>query len=154
MSGGVEGQSEIAIGFGVGGIHAESGARFGERVFGVVVAVKEIRKLAVGLGEIGDEARGFGELVQSFVEEVFTAQDGSEDKVLEASVCVIAGVVAKQGAEFVFGGGKVTVANQSGDLRGRGGASDGRRLPGVSRTRLLSRDMAKRLPRCGLSRRG
>ena len=44
---GVERESKVAVAFGIGGIHAERGARFGERVVGIVGPVKEVGKLAV-----------------------------------------------------------------------------------------------------------
>ena len=68
---GVERESEVAVGLGVGGIHAEGGARFGEGVIGIVGPVKQVRKLAVRFGETGHQARRFRKFVERFVEPVF-----------------------------------------------------------------------------------
>src|ERR1019366_10815329 len=106
---GIERESEVAVGFGVGGIYAEGGARFGEGVIGIVCPVKQIRKLAVRFGETGHQARRFRKCVERFVEPVLPAQDGSEYKMQQSIVCIIVRVVVKQGADLVFGGVEVLV---------------------------------------------
>jgi hypothetical protein len=118
---GVERESEVAVGLGVGGIHAEGGARFGEGVIGIVCPVKQVRKLAVRFGETGHQARRFRKCVERFVEPVLPAQDGSEDKMQQS----IVRIVAKQGADLIFGGVEVLVVNQSGNLCRRTGAGAG-----------------------------
>jgi hypothetical protein len=53
------------------------------------------------------------------------AQDGSEDKMQQSTVRIIIRMVAKQGADLVFGSVKVLVVNQSGNLCRWTGAGTG-----------------------------
>src|SRR5271156_3285063 len=87
---GVERKPEVAVAFGVGRIHAEGGARFGESVIGVVGAVKEVGQLAVGFGETGHQARRFRKLVERFVEPLLAAQNGSKNE-MQQSIARISG---------------------------------------------------------------
>ncbi len=125
MALGVERESEVAVGLGIGGIHAKGGARFGEGVLGILCPVKQVSKLAVRFGETGHQARRFRNLVERVVEPVFAAQDGSEDKMQRSLILWrSARIVAQQDAELVFGGIEVLFVNQSGNLcrRTRAGA--------------------------------
>jgi len=136
VASGVECESEVAVGLGVGGIHAEGGARFGKGLSGIVGPVKQVRKLAVRFGETRHQARRFRECVERFVEPALLAQNGSEDKLQQRIIRQsttsksavrrsIARIVAKQGADLVFGGVEFLVMNQSGNLCRRTGAGAG-----------------------------
>jgi len=121
MALGVERESETTVSLSVGGIHAERRARFGEGGLGIVRPVKQVRKLAVGFGEAGHQARRFCKCIERFVEPVLPAQESSEHIMQQGIVRII----VKQGADLVFGAVEVPVVNQSGNLRGRTGAGDG-----------------------------
>jgi hypothetical protein len=130
---GVECESEVAIGLGVGGIHAQGGARFGERLIGIFGPVKQVRKLAVRFGETGHQARRFRECVKRFVESALPAQDGSEDVIQQRGIrqSVIrrsnVRIVAKQRVNHVLGSVEILVVNQSGNLcRGARAGAGGR----------------------------
>ena len=134
----VECESEVAVGLGVGGIHTEGGARFGQGLVGIFGPVKQVRELAVGFRKTGHQARRFREGIERFVEPALPAQNGSEDKLQQCIIRQsttsksavrrsIARIVAKQGADLVFGSVEFLVVNQSGNLcrwtgAGAGGA--------------------------------
>src|ERR1035438_10862712 len=126
MAIGVKRKSEGAVGLGISGIHTKGGARFGESVLGIIGAIKQVRKLAVGFGETRHQPRRFREFVERLVDPVLPAQDGSKDEMQQGVtwrniVCV----VAKQSADTVFGVVEFLIVNQSGNLCSGPGADAG-----------------------------
>ncbi len=126
MAIGVERESEVTVGLGIGGIHTEGGAGLGQCAVGIVCPVKKVRKLTVSFGETGHQARRFREFIERIVEPLLPAKNGSKYKMQQSMIrCSRVGIVAKQNAYLVFSGVEIFVVNESGDLSCRARAGTG-----------------------------
>ena len=81
---GVKRKPKIAIGLGVGRIHTERRARFGERVARIIITVKQIGELAVRFGETRHQPRRFRKFIERVVEPLLPPQQGSQDKMQQS----------------------------------------------------------------------
>jgi len=115
VSGGILGQTQVAVGFGIFGIEAESGARFRDGVVGIVVAIEQIGKLAMCFREARHQLCRFGEDIERFFETVLLAQDCSQNKACPG----IVRVVQKKGPNFAFRHVVFLGVDESGNLRDR-----------------------------------
>ena len=77
----IQSQTEELVGLGVLRIHAESGARFRDRVGAVIETIEDVGQTAVVLGKVGHELRRPRDLVESIVPALLLAEHRAQSEV-------------------------------------------------------------------------